>query len=332
MLRFQDNAMLWLWLLIPIGIGVFFYYKTQREQLLQRLGDHHLVKRLIPHFSSSRLYTKIALILSTIFMAVLAIANLQGNARSQKIQRKGIDVVIALDVSKSMLAKDVAPDRLQAAKQCISRLFDQIGNNRVGLILFAGRSYLSVPLTVDIAALKMNLATASTEAVPSQGTVLAEAIAMARKTFNTKDLRYKSIILISDGEDHDEESLSQVKKAVEEGITIQTIGIGSDQGAPIFDPETGQNKLDRNGNQVITKLNEQELQQIAAQGNGQYYRLFKPEQTAKQLAQQINSAEQRDFGTALFTDYESYFQYFLFIAFVLLVIEYFIPEYKKVKA
>lgn len=328
MLRFQDIEVLWLWLLIPILALLYFRYTQHRKKILNKLGDRNLITRLIPAYSKNRQYVKLILSGLTLFFLVLAMANLQGNAKSQKIQRKGIDVIIALDVSKSMLAKDVAPDRLQAAKQCISKLLDQIGNNRVALVLFAGRSYMSVPLTVDISALKMNLATANPDVVPSQGTNLAAALEMARKTFNSKELRYKSIVLLSDGEDHDDKALQEAKKALDEGITIQTIGIGSEKGSTLFDPQTGTNKLDKDGKEVISILNETELQQIASAGKGEYYRLYKPDLTANKLASAINKAEQRDFGVALFTDYDSYFQYFLLVAFLLLLVEFFIPEFK----
>jgi len=265
-------------------------------------------------------------------VGVIGLANLQAGSRTEKIERKGIDVMVALDVSKSMYAKDISPNRLERAKQFVARLLEKLGNDRIGLILFAGRAYVSVPLTVDIAALKMNLAGASPSQVPTQGTVIGEAVRMARESFNTKETKYKSIILISDGEDHDEGAADEVKKAVGEGIMINTIGVGSTEGSLVFDPETNQNKRDENGNEVISKLNEKELQDIASAGQGIYLRLANTDAAADAVAKQISSTEQKNFGDNIFTDYNSYFQYFLAITVLLILIEFFIPERKKLQA
>jgi Ca-activated chloride channel family protein len=240
--------------------------------------------------------------------------------------------MIALDVSKSMLAQDLSPNRLEKAKQFIARLLEKLGNDRIGLITFAGRAYVSVPLTVDMSALKMNLAGASPTQVPTQGTVIGEAISMARQSFNAKETKYKSIILISDGEDHDEGVADEVKKAVGEGIMINTVGIGSPEGSPIFDPETRANKRDEKGDEVISKLNEKELQEIASAAQGVYLRLGNTDAAADAIAKQISSTEQKNFGDNIFTDYNSYYQYFIGIALLLILIEFFIPEQKKLQA
>ncbi len=294
------------------------------------IGDHALVSAMMPTYSESRQWFRFGLMAIALLSGVIGLANLQAGSRSEKIERKGIDVMIALDVSKSMLAKDIAPNRLEKAKQLINKLLDKLGNDRVGLIVFAGRAYVSVPLTIDFSALKMNLSAANPDMLPTQGTVISEAVSMARQSFNTKETKYKSIILISDGEDHDEDAMKQVKKAVEEGIMINTIGIGSPDGSPIVDEETGQPKLDENGVEIISKLNEQELQSIAAEGQGIYQRLSNTETCAEAISTQISTSEQRNFGDTIFTDYNSYYQYFLAISLLLIIIESFIPERKKV--
>jgi Ca-activated chloride channel family protein len=183
-----------------------------------------------------------------------------------------------------------------------------------------------------MSALKMNLAGASPTQVPTQGTVIGEAISMARQSFNAKETKYKSIILISDGEDHDEGVADELKKAVGEGIMINTVGIGSPEGSPIFDPETRANKRDEKGDEVITKLNEKELQEIASAGQGVYLRLGNTDAAADAIAKQISSTEQKNFGDNIFTDYNSYYQYFIGIALLLILIEFFIPEQKKLQA
>lgn len=272
---------------------------------------------------------KIGLLLSAFVIGVIGLANLQAGARTEKLERKGIDVMIALDVSKSMLAGDLSPNRLERAKQFINRVIEKMGNNRIGLITFAGRAYVSVPLTIDLSALKMNLAAASPNMVPTQGTVIGEAIGMARESFNAKETKYKSIILISDGEDHDEGAADEVKKAVGEGIMINTVGLGSPEGALLPDLENGGNKKDENGEDVVSKLNEKLLQDIAATGQGIYLRLGNTDAAAEAIARQVNSTEQKNFGDSIFTDYNSYFQYFIGIALLLILIEFFLPERKK---
>lgn len=298
---------------------------------MSKIGDLQLVNDLMPAYSRKRNLFKFLLLCVALFFGIVALANLQSGARSEKVQRKGIDVVIALDVSRSMMAKDAGPNRLEKSKQFILRLLEKLSNNRIGLILFAGKAYTSVPLTVDISALKMNLATANPDMVPTQGTVLGEAVDMARQSFNTKETKYKSIVLISDGEDHDESVSAEVKKAVEEGIMINTVGVGSVNGSPIWDEENNETRKDENGKEIISKLNEGELQTIAQDGQGIYQHLNNTESTAEAISNQINTIEQKSFGDSLFVDYNSFFQYFLAVSLFLLIADYFIPSRKKIQ-
>jgi Ca-activated chloride channel family protein len=330
MLRFQHSEYLWFLLTIVILVGLFFLAVNVRKKKLKTIGDEALVNFQIRNFNLKAQWFKFILLLIALFVGIIGLANLQANAKTQKVKRKGIDVMIALDVSKSMLAKDESPNRLEKAKQFVSKLIDKIGNNRVGLIVFAGRAYVSVPLTVDFGALKINLSTITPASIPSQGTVLGEAIKMARESFNPKDTKYKSIVLISDGEDHDENANNEVKKAVEEGIMINTVGIGSLNGSPIWDDELQENKKDAAGNEIISKLNEDELQTIATNGEGIYAQLNNAENAAKTMATQINSTEKKSFGDVVFADYNNYFQYFLLLSLVLITIEFLISERKKI--
>ncbi len=332
MLRFQHPDFFWYLLACFLLAGLFYYRTKRREQAIRLLGDEQLVNALMPRYSKPLRLFKFCLLVVALAIGIIGLANLQAGSRTEKIERKGIDVMIALDVSKSMLAQDLSPNRLEKAKQFIARLLEKLGNDRIGLITFAGRAYVSVPLTVDMSALKMNLAGASPTQVPTQGTVIGEAISMARQSFNAKETKYKSIILISDGEDHDEGVADEVKKAVGEGIMINTVGIGSSEGSPIFDPETRANKRDEKGDEVITKLNEKELQEIASAGQGVYLRLGNTDAAADAIAKQISSTEQKNFGDNIFTDYNSYYQYFIGIALLLILIEFFIPEQKKLQA
>ena len=330
MLRFQHSEYFWFLLAIFILVGLFFGAVNDRKRKLKTMGDEGLVNFQLRNFNLKAYEFKFILLLVALFAGIIGLANLQANAKTQKVDRKGIDVMIALDVSKSMLAKDASPNRLEKAKQFVSKLIDKIGNNRVGLIFFAGRAYVSVPLTIDFSALKMNLSTITPASIPTQGTVLGEAIKMARESFNAQDTKYKSIILISDGEDHDENANKEVKKAVEEGIMINTVGIGSVNGSPIWDEELQENKKDAEGNEIISKLNEAELQTIASNGEGIYAQLNNAENTAKTMATQINATEKKSFGDVVFADYTSYFQYFLLLSLLLISIEFFISERKKI--
>lgn len=329
MLRFQHIELFWLFIPVGLLVAIYGWRQFQRKKTIRLLGDMNLVHAMMPNFHQGRSIFRFSLLVIALFMGVVGLANLQAGSRSEKINRKGIDVMIALDVSKSMLAKDFTPTRLEKSKQLVGRILDKIKNNRIGLILFAGRAYVSVPLTVDISALKMNLAVANPGIVPTQGTVVGEAIRMARESFNSKDTKYKSIVLITDGEDHDDGVNEEVKQAVAQGISISTVGVGSPEGAPIFDEETGENKKDEQGNDVVSKLNEAELKTIASDGQGIYTPLGNTEATADVIAKQINSAEQKNFGDSIFTDYNSYFQYFLAASLVLILLEFFIPERKK---
>ncbi len=332
MLRFQHIEYLWFLLIIPVLVIMYFIWMDVRNKKLSKIGDLQLINDLLPSYSSKRNLSKFLLLCIALFFGVVALANLQSGARSEKVQRKGIDVVIALDVSRSMMAKDVSPNRLEKSKQFVLRLLERLGNNRIGLILFAGRAYTSVPLTVDISALKMNLATANPDMVPTQGTVLGQAVDMARQSFNTKETKYKSIVLISDGEDHDESVSAEVKKAVEEGIMINTVGVGSVNGSPIWDEENNEPRKDENGNEIISKLNEEELQTIAREGQGIYQHLNNTESSAEAVSGQINTIEQKSFGDSLFVDYNSFFQYFLAVSLLLLITDFFIPSRKKIQA
>jgi Ca-activated chloride channel family protein len=201
--------------------------------------------------------------------------------------------MIALDVSKSMLAQDVKPNRLERAKQALGKLIDKLSNDRVGIVVFAGRAYLQMPLTGDHGAAKMYLGSASTDIVPTQGTVISDALKMCYASFNTKEKKYKAVILISDGEDHDEGAFKIAQQMTEDGIVINTVGIGSPQGSTIIDELTNQEKKDVNGNTVITKLNEDELKSIAEKGNGSYQLFTNADELVSKLDAQLASMDQR---------------------------------------
>jgi Ca-activated chloride channel family protein len=300
-----------------------------KKKTVARVGDPRLVQQLIKNFSSSRFLIKAVLVLLAFTALIIGAANPQRPGAMEKINRQGVDVMLVLDVSKSMLAKDIKPSRLDRAKQLLLRLVDKLEEDRIGLVLFAGRAYLQMPLTTDHGAGHMYIEEAGPDVVPTQGTVIAEALKMANSSFNSKERKYKSIVLISDGEDHDPEALAVAKHLAENGVVINTVGIGSPEGSPIVDPATNELKKDEQGQTVISKLNEAELQQLADATKGQYIRLDNTEDALITITQQLNSIEKKSVSDAEFIEYKSYFQWLLAIALLLLLIEFFLPERRK---
>ncbi|HEX9513670.1 MAG TPA: VWA domain-containing protein [Puia sp.] len=311
-------------------LGYLFYALLKwKKKTTARIGDPLLVKELIKSFSSLRFFIKVTLAFLAFILIIIGAANLRKPGAMENINRQGVDVMIVLDVSKSMLARDIAPNRLEKAKQLLLKLMDKLENDRVGLVLFAGRAYLQMPLTTDHGAARMYIRNATPEAVPTQGTVIGEALRMANTSFNSKERKYKAIVLLSDGEDHDPEALNVAKNLAASGVMINTIGIGSPDGSPIVDPVTNEVKKDDQGQTVISKLNEAELQQLADAGNGRYVRMDNLDDVLITMTQQLDSIEKKSLSDAEFIDYKSYFQWFLGIALVLLLVEFFLPEIKR---
>jgi Cytochrome c biogenesis factor len=326
MFKFQHIEFLLSLVAIPLMVVFYFLLIKWKKNAMKKIGDPSLVKQLIRDFSSAKFAIKFILIVLGFTLCAFAAADLVKPEGNQKINRKGIDVMIALDVSKSMLAEDIKPNRLERAKQLISKIIDKLSDDKVGIVIFAGRAYLQMPLTTDHSAAKMYLASASTDNVPTQGTVISQALKMSYAAFNTKEKKYRAIILISDGEDHDEDAIKVTKNVTEQGVMINTVGIGSPQGAPIMDNETHQYKTDESGNTVITKLNEEELRSIAQTGNGIYQLFSSADEVANNIYNKLMTIGQTTITDFSFAVYKNYFWYFLLGAFILLVIELFLPE------
>jgi Ca-activated chloride channel family protein len=300
-----------------------------KKKTFARIGDPGLVGQLIRYFSPRRFLIKSTMLLLAFVVIILGATNPQKPGQMQNVSRKGVDVMFVLDVSKSMLARDIKPSRLDRAKQLLQRLIDKMENDRIGLILFAGRAYLQMPLTTDHGAARMYIQDASPNVVPTQGTVIAEALKMANQSFNSKEHKYKAVILVSDGEDHDPEGLKTAQLLAHNGIMINTVGIGSPDGSPIVDPATNELKKDENGNTVISKLNETELQQLADAGNGRYIRLDNLDDAVITMSQAVDSIEKKALSDAELIDYKSFFQWLLGAALLLLAGELFVSERKK---
>ena len=329
--QFQYILLLILLALIPVMIGMYLLARKKKKKSIIKIGDPDLVQLLLGKYNSKSFFTKFLLVTVALVMLILAIANLRLPSGAEKINRTGIDVMIAIDVSKSMLAQDIKPNRLDRAKQLMSRLIDKLGNNRIGIVIFAGKAYLQMPLTADQAAAKMYLSTASTQSVPTQGTVIGDALKMCYASFNTKERKYKAVVLISDGEDHDEGAVETAKQMASEGVVINTIGIGSPGGAPIMDEATGQMKTDASGNTVISRLNEAALSEIAKKGNGTYQLFTNTEEVVNNTASMLATMDQRTVTEDSLVNYKSFFQVFLGLALLFLLIELFTTEMKKNK-
>lgn len=296
---------------------------------MERLGTLRLRNQLITGKIAGRSTTKLSFLLGSFVAIIFALANLQAADQTTISRKSGSDVVFALDVSKSMLAKDLSPDRLTRAKILLETVLSKMTNNRVGLVVFAGRAYLQAPLTTDYGTIKMILNTVSPETAPTQGTVLSEAIDMSKEAFNIQNKSNKTLVLISDGEDHEAEAVDKAKEAAEKGITILTIGIGSPTGAPIFDPTTGTNKRDNQGTEVISKLNESTLQEIAKAGKGYYQHLQNTNEVAANILAQVSKADQEQSSSQQFLYNKSYYSYFVYLALFFLLLHSLVPKAGK---
>jgi tetratricopeptide (TPR) repeat protein len=327
MIHFQYTEYLFSLGAIPLMILLYILLVHWKKKAAAKIGDPPLVKQLTKGFSSKKFNLKLILFIIGFTLCAFAIAGLVEPDGTQKINRKGIDIMIALDVSKSMLAQDIQPSRLERAKQVVSKIIDNAPDDKIGLVVFAGRAYLQMPMTVDHEAAKMYLSTASPDDVPTQGTVISEALKMCYAAFNPKEKTYKSIILISDGEDHDDNALKIAKQLGKEGIMVNTIGIGSMLGAPIMDPETNSYKVDDKGNTVITKLNQDELSNIAKNGNGLYQLYSTTNEVANNIKDRLSAiGKETTISDSSFASFKQYFQYFLAAALFLFLIEFFISE------
>lgn len=319
-------------MLLPLTL-IFFMVLRWKRKTRTKMGDELLVRQLTKQYSPRLYLVKFITVMLVLALSVVAAANLRKPSASGKEKKGGIDIMIALDVSKSMWAQDAKPTRLDKAKQFIDGLIGQAADNRVGLVVFAGQAYLQMPLTTDAAAAKIFVSNASPDAVPVQGTVIGDALRLCDNSLDTKEKKYKAVILISDGEDHDPKSEQVLQQLSDEGVVVHTIGVGSPQGSPILEPGSQDYKKDANGQTVISKLNEQELEDIAAKTGGEYHHLDDVPQTINAVMQSLNSMEKKEIDAGGGErQYTSFYIFLLLPAVVLLVIELFIPERKRLRA
>lgn len=328
MLSFQHtDFLLGLLLLLPLG-ALFYFVIRWKQKVKKQTGDEELINTLTADYSPANFNYKFMLVAAALALCIAGAANLRTPAKGNTGNRAGIDVMVALDVSNSMLAQDIKPNRLERAKQVLNLITDKLGNNRMGMVVFAGQAFLQMPITSDLSAAKLYVSSASTDAVPRQGTVIGDALKLCNTALDTKEKKYKAVILISDGEDHDEKAAEAVKELHDNGVVVYTIGIGSPEGAPIFDPASNDFKKDENGNTVVSKLNEKDLQNIASETGGQYYLFTNAGEVADKAAAAINQMEKKQIGGTGIRVYNAYFQWFLLAALIFLLLETIIPERK----
>ena len=307
-------------------------YRSWKRRTLLKLGDFLIVNNLIPGFSAIRNLVKFSLFILAVSLIIVGMANPQIGSKLEEIKRKGVDLVIALDVSNSMMVQDLKPNRLTRAKMAISRLIDRLENDRLGIIVFAGKAFTQLPITHDHAAAKMFLQSISTNSVNVQGTAIGAAINQSISSFEEGNIKNKAIIIISDGENHEDDPMNATEIAVKNNIVVHTIGMGSPEGAPIpvFDGTKMLGyKKDRDGNTVISKLDEQMLRRIASVGNGSYTRATSNDVGLDKIFDGIKNMEKKEYDSKVFSNYESRFQYFIALAVLILIIEFFILDKKS---
>ncbi|HQN93517.1 MAG TPA: VWA domain-containing protein [Prolixibacteraceae bacterium] len=332
MFRFGSPGYLYALLLIPALVALFIYFRIQRNKALREFGNPEILAPLMPGASGSRPIWKFAIVMLALAFLITGLARPQFGAKLQKINRKGIELIIALDVSNSMLAEDIQPNRLEKAKMAISRLTERLSNDKIGLVVFAGKAYTQIPITTDYASTKMFLNAINTEVVPVQGTAIGDAINLAMSSFTPSEETSKAIIVITDGENHEDDAIEMAKQAAEAKITVHTIGMGLPQGGPIpIYNAYGQKdfKRDKSGQVVVTRLDENMLEQIAAAGNGKYIRANNTEIGINNIFDEINKMEKSELESRIYSDYNDQFFYFIVVAFALLLIEFFVLERKN---
>lgn len=329
MFRFENETYLYALALLPVFVILYWLSTKWQQKALEKFGEHHLIERLMPDFSVGKHRTKFIIYLLAFAFIIIGLANPQIGTKLEKVKRQGIDVMIAMDVSKSMLAEDVSPTRLDRSKQLLSQLIERFKDDRIGIVVFAGNAYLQMPLTIDYAAAKLFLKTINTDIVPTQGTAIGAAIELALASYDEDHEQHKALVIITDGENHEEGALEMAERAASEGVQVYTLGVGSEAGAPIPIYVNGRkagNKSDKNGHVVVSKINEPILKDIAKAAKGKYFRIRGQRNETVEVLDALAQIEKRDFEDRTFTDYADQFQYFIGIALLLVLIEFFISE------
>lgn len=336
MFRFGEPLYLYLLIVVPILAAFYFYSNYRRRKRLKEYGDMELLKQLMPEVSKYRPDVKFWLMLAAMVMVIFMLAQPQFGSKMETVKRQGIETVVALDISNSMLAQDVAPSRLEKSKKLISRLVETFNNDKVALIVFAGEAFTQLPITSDYVSAKMFLETISPSLISTQGTDIRAAINLAMKSFTPNDGVGRAIVLITDGENHEGGAIEAAQEAAKKGIHVFVLGVGSPDGSPI--PVEGSNEFrrDKEGNVVVTRLNEEMCREIARAGNGMYVRVDNTNNAERALNAEVNKLAKADVETQVFTEFDEQFRVLAWLALILLAVEIMIlnrrnPLFKNVK-
>lgn len=329
MFRFANPQYLYLLILVPVFILWFVYCRYRRKAYLASFGDRELVDRLMPSASAGRVIFKFVLFLLAFSGVIFAMAEPQIGAKLQNVKRKGIEVMVALDISNSMLANDVSPNRLERSKQLIYKVMEEMNSDKIGVVVFAGKSFVQLPITSDYRSAKSFISKITPDLIQQQGTSIGGAIDMCVASFGHESESGKAIIVITDGENHEDDATASAQKAHESGIQVNVIGIGKPEGSPIPINGGSDFKKDKNGVTVITKLNESMAQDVARAGGGIYVRADNTNSAVKIMNKELNKISTGDVTTQVYSDYNEQFQLVLIVVFFLLLIEICVMEKKN---
>lgn len=331
MFRFEDISYLYYLGAVPVVALLLVLVYFRRQSLLSKLGELPLVEQLIEGRSGKKWWLKFGLIVSGLLFLIFSAANPQWGTKKEKVMAQSADIFIALDISQSMMAKDISPSRLERAKRWTEKLVENLKGDRLGLIYFAGDAYLQSPLTSDYAAIEVFVRSANTNLAGTQGTAIDEAIELASKAYEKDVQHQRAMVIISDGEDHDQLAVEAARAAAETGMVIYTVGAGTEEGAfvPYINRGVEEYKKDRDGNPVQSKINIDYLQQVANAGNGGFYLVNQGQEAIDDLKSRLDRLQRREVEQQSFSEYNSYFQYFLFFGLLLCLLEWIIPETKK---
>ena len=329
MFRFEEPTYLYLLLLLPFLAAFYLYSNYRRRKAIRKFGDPVLMAQLMPDVSKYRPDVKFWLVFAAIGLFAVLLARPQFGSKLETVKRQGVEVMIALDISNSMLAQDVQPSRLEKAKRLVAQLVDKMENHKVGMIVFAGDAFTQLPITSDYISAKMFLESINPSLISKQGTAIGAAINLATRSFTPQEGVGRAVIVITDGENHEGGAVEAAKAAAEKGIQVSVLGVGMPDGAPIPVEGTNDFRRDRDGNVVVTRLNEQMCQEIAQAGDGIYVRVDNSNAAQKVIAQEINKMAKADVETQVYTEFNEQFQAVAWIILLLLLAEMLILERKN---
>ena len=331
MFRFANPDFLYLFFLLPVLVGVFLYFNHRRHQNIRKYGDPALLNELMPTISKYRPDVKFWLTFSALALTIFMLARPQFGSKMETVKRSGVEAVIALDISNSMLAEDVTPSRLEKAKKLISRLVDTFNNDKVGMVVFAGEAFTQLPITSDYVSAKMFLESINPNLITTQGTDIGAAIRLGMKSFTPNEGVGRAIVVITDGENHEGGAEEAARVAAEKGMLVYVLGVGSPEGAPIPASSGRSNdfRKDKDGNVIVTRLNEEMCRQIAQTGKGMYIRVDNSNSAQRILQGEIDKLVKADVETTVFTEFDEQFIVVAWIALILLVLEVLVLERKN---